>query len=276
MRLEQLTVGHLRAAVRVYLEVAWAGAAAPAPPELPGADGDPVGTALGALVDESVRSGELVTRRHALRLGQPAYPFMKLMLEEHLVVGEFFFGVDCHDGMFEGMEGDEALQMMALRRANLAVKDAVEEAWFQAGLPTARGLRGLVEIWPVAPAPRNGRRILLVDNDHEIAAALSLLLAARGYEVTVLGDGRQAVEQADPARHDLVLMDNEMPYLNGFEACRVLKSRPATARLPVLIATAGALTLQQLDAADGFLVKPFRLDMLEAMLEQMLGRSERN
>jgi CheY-like chemotaxis protein len=70
-------------------------------------------------------------------------------------------------------------------------------------------------------------------------------------------------------------MDNEMRDLNGFEACRVLKGRPATAKLPVLIATAGALTLSQLDAADGFMVKPFRIELLFSILEQMLGRRDR-
>jgi hypothetical protein len=55
----------------------------------------------------------------------------------------------------------------------------------------------------------------------------------------------------------------------------VLKSCERTRTLPVLIATAGSLTLRQLDAADGFLVKPFRMELLFSILEHMLGRRER-
>ena len=273
MRLDSMSVGQLRRAIAVYSDVVWGGAM-PAV-ELPGPDDAPLADVLPRLTDETLRTGEQATRRYALRLGTPRYPFMKLVLQEYLVEGEFFFGVDTHDRMFEGASPEEQRELDALRRGNLELKDRVEAAWDAAGLPTAKHIKGLVAAWPARREPPNGRRILLVDNDRDIAATLALLLEARGYAVSVLHDGREAVEQADPARHDLVLMDNEMQHLNGFEACRVLKSRPATARLPVLIATEGSLTLQQLDAADGFLVKPFRLELLFSMLDHVLGRQER-
>lgn len=278
MRLAELTVGHLRRALAIYARVVWDEEPMPAL-ELPGADADPLEPALEALVargqaqDETLRSAELATRRFALRLGRPGYPFMKLMLQEHLVEGQYFFEVDTHDQMFPE-EGEEADAIRALKAVNLRLKEAVERALGEAGLPTARHIKGLVESWPARRAPPNGRRILLVDNEIDIAATLAMLLEGAGYAVEVCHDGAQAVERADPARHDLVLMDNEMSQLNGFEACRVLKSRPATARLPVLIATAGQLTLSQLDAADGFMVKPFRMELLFSILEQMLGRRD--
>jgi CheY-like chemotaxis protein len=274
MRLEALTVGLLRRAIALYQAHVW-GPDGPAPPDLPGADDEPIATALSALDDETLRAGENATARYALRLGNPHYPFMKLVLQEHLVEGEYFLSVDTHDQMFQTDDPGERQALLALRRSNLDLKEAVEAAWSAAGLPTARQVKGLVEGWPARREPPNGRRILLVDNDVDIAATLAMLLEARGYEVSVLHDGREAVEQADPQRHDLVLMDNEMKHVNGFEACRVLKSRAGTRELPVLIATAGSLTLQQLDAADGFLVKPFRMELLFSILEHMLGRRER-
>jgi CheY-like chemotaxis protein len=279
VRLQDMTVGHLRQALAVYARVAWDGAGMQ-PPEVPGADADPLEPALREMVsrhkaeDETLRTGEQATRRFALRLGHTGYPFMKLMLQEHLVEGEFFFDVDTHDQMLPE-EGEEAGQIRAMKAANLRVKESVEHALDVAGLPTARHIKGLVESWPARRASPNGRRILLVDNEADIAATLAMLLEGAGYAVDVCHDGREAIQRADPARHDLVLMDNEMPDLNGFEACRVLKHQPATARLPVLIATAGSLTLSQLDAADGFMVKPFRMELLFSILEQMLGRRER-
>jgi CheY-like chemotaxis protein len=273
MRLEAMTVGQLRRAIAVYGELVWGGAMAPV--ELPGGDDDPLAPVLPLLADETLRTGDQATRRFALRLGNPRYPFMKLVLQEYLVEGEFFLGVDTHDRMFDGASPQEQRELDALRRSNLELKSQVEAAWDAAGLPTAKHIKGLVAAWPARREPANGRRILLVDNDRDIAATLALLLEARGYTVSVLHDGREAVEQADPGRHDLILMDNEMQHLNGFEACRVLKSRPATARVPVLIATEGSLTLQQLDAADGFLVKPFRMELLFSMLDHVLGRQDR-
>lgn len=269
MRLEAMTVGLLRRVLEVYRETAW-GDAAPALPEPPGADDDPIASVLGMFRDESLREGDLATRRFTLKLGNPRYPFMKLVLQEHLVEGEFFFGVDTHDRMFD-LEGDEAHRFERLKRFNLEIKAEVEDAWKHAGLPTAAHIKGLAETWPARRVEPNGKRILVVDDDRDIAASLALLLEARGYAVDVLDDGREAVERADPARHDLVLMDNEMKHLNGFEACRVLKSREETAAIPVLIATAGSLTLAQLDAADGFMVKPFRAELLFSILDHMLG-----
>jgi CheY-like chemotaxis protein len=270
MRLEALTVGQLREVIKVYGKVAFEEASGELP-VLEGEDSSPIRDALSLFLDESLREGELATHRYTLRLGNPRYPFMKLVLQEHLVEGEFFFEVDTHDQMFE-LAGDEAHKFARLKRYNLEVKQAVEEAWSHAGLPTAAHLKGLVETRPRPRVVANGKRILVVDDDADIAATLAMLLEARGFEVDVLSDGREAVEQADASRHDLILMDNEMRHLNGFEACRVLKSREETREIPVLIATAGSLTLQQLDAADGFMVKPFRAELLFSILEHMLGR----
>jgi CheY-like chemotaxis protein len=283
VRLEEMKVGLLRRALAIYAEVGWAGATPPAMPELPGRDEDPLEPALEALIargaatDETLRAGEVATRIFTLRLGNPRYPFMKLVLQEHLVEGMYFLGVDTHDQMFgaDASGGPEQEELQALKHYNLEVRERIERAWNEAGLPTAAQIKGLVATWPTRRELPNGRRILVVDNDRDIAATLALLLEARGYQVTVLGDGRECVEQADPARHDLIIMDNEMLHLDGFEACRLLKARNDTKRIPVLIATAGALSLQQLDAADGFLVKPFRMELLFSILDHMLGRKDR-
>ena len=275
MRLEAMTVGLLRRVVAVYSEVAWAGGAMP-DCELPGRDEDPMLEGLARWNDESLRADSGATGRYTLQLGNPGYPFMKLVVQEHLVEGEFFFEVDTHDEMFNVEDGNEASELRALKRRNLEIKESVEAAWSEAGVPTAAHIKGLVATRPAPRSPPNGLRILLVDNDLDIAATLALLLEARGYEVDILCDGREAVEQADPARHDLILMDNEMKDLNGFEACRELKSRPATADIPVLIATAGSLTLHQLDSADGFMVKPFRMELVFSILDHLLGRKAGN
>lgn len=269
MRLEQVTVGLLREAIRLYERVAWGADGEHTPYELTPPDAEPFERIRDHFVDESQDERATSARRFVLRLGNARYPFMKLVLQEHLVQGEFFLEVDTHDQMFE-LEASEDERFGELKHYNLSVKERVESAWADADLPTASHLKGIVETAPAQSVPRNGRTILVVDDDTDIAFTLALLLEARGYEVSCLHDGRDAVSLADPELHDLILMDNEMKHLNGFEACRVLKSQERTADIPVLIATAGALTLQQLDAADGFLVKPFRAELLFSMLEHML------
>ncbi len=270
MRLESMTVGLLRRVIDIYREKAYGSQDVPLP-EPSGSDDDPLSVTLEMFQDETLREGDQATRRYVLRLGNPRYPFMKLVLQEHLVEGEFFFGVDTHDQMFQ-LDGADADEFERLKRYNMEIKEAVEIAWGKADVPTAAHIKGLVETRPRPRAEPNGKRILLVDDDLEIAATVAMLLEARGFHVQLVSDGREAVECADPAQHDLILMDNEMRHLNGFVACRVLKSKPETRDIPVLIATAGSLTLEQLDAADGFMVKPFRAELLFSILEHMLGR----
>jgi CheY-like chemotaxis protein len=271
MNLQDMSVRMLRQVLEVYHREAWAGTqheclALDAP------DDDDVTCVLGEFIDETQESGSSTVHRYALRLGNPRYPFMKLVLQEHLVQGEFFFEIDTHDGMFDLADDEEAKSFNALRQYNLRLKGRIEQALADADLPTSLGLKGLVETLPTPRVEPNGFTILLVDDDLCIADTLAMLLRGRGYAVEVLHDGVDAVETADSRRHDLILMDNEMPQLNGFVACRVLKSKPETKDIPVLIATAGSLTLEQLDQADGFLVKPFRIELLLSMLDHMLGR----
>ncbi|MCB9899326.1 MAG: response regulator [Planctomycetes bacterium] len=265
-----MTVGLLREVIALYEREAYP-EGAPAAREVPGADADPLESVLPAFNDESQCTSNTQVRRYTMRLGNARYPFMKIVLQEHLVEGEFFFEVDTHDQMFR-LEGEEAAKFEPVRRYNADVRERVDAAWCAAHIPTAASLKGLVQTLPLPRARPNGRRILVVDDDAAIASTVALMLEARGYEVECLSDGLEAVDQADPARHDLILMDNDMVHLSGFEACHILKSREGTRDIPVLIATAGALTLRQLDDADGFLVKPFRIELLLSMLDHLLNR----
>jgi diguanylate cyclase (GGDEF)-like protein len=82
-----------------------------------------------------------------------------------------------------------------------------------------------------------GKHIVLADDSSTVVAMLTALLQSAGYRVTSAVDGVSAVEKAFAERPDLVLLDVTMPHMNGYQACRLLKSDPALRDTPVLLLT---------------------------------------
>jgi CheY-like chemotaxis protein len=265
MRIDRLHLGHLRRALELYFAEAFRGQDR-APPRFEGEDDAPLGGALPRFQDESQRTG-CGARGYALRLGNDRYPFMKLRLVEHLFRDEYFFEVDTHDQMFADPSDAELARLKAYNRE---LKCRIEAAWEGAGLPTMLQLKGIQECAPVTREPRNGVRILVVDDDPAIQETIAKLLDMKGYDVDVANDGEEAVAMADADRHALIVMDVEMPRMNGIEACEILKADPRRRRIPVLLATAGAVELARVAAPDGFLVKPFTAEALLRFLDLLL------
>ena len=85
-------------------------------------------------------------------------------------------------------------------------------------------------------------RILMVEDNEENRDALGRRLQRRGFEVLMAFDGVQGVAMAKAERPDLILMDMNMPELDGWEATRQIKADPATAAVPVIGLTAHAMT----------------------------------
>jgi DNA-binding response OmpR family regulator len=118
-------------------------------------------------------------------------------------------------------------------------------------------------------------RLLLVEDDRDIAEPLARALAREGYEVGTLGDGRLALQSILDAPPDLIILDVGLPGMDGLEVCRHVRDvRP---HVPILMLTARDGELEQvagLDAgADDYVTKPFRLSVLLARVRAMLRRS---
>ncbi len=79
--------------------------------------------------------------------------------------------------------------------------------------------------------------ILLVEDSPVQAQRLKAVLEMEGPAVSVAGDGPEAIEQAHKHDFDLIILDIELPTLNGYETCRSLKDSPATANIPVIMLT---------------------------------------
>lgn len=84
-------------------------------------------------------------------------------------------------------------------------------------------------------------RLLLVEDTQEIWDFLSRRLARRGHEVLLAHDGRAGVDLALAERPDIILLDMNMPVMDGWTAAKLLKGAPETAAIPVIALTAHAL-----------------------------------
>jgi two-component system, cell cycle response regulator DivK len=117
-------------------------------------------------------------------------------------------------------------------------------------------------------------RILLVDDNAENRRFLSRRLERRGFEVLVAHDGAAAVEMAKAERPDLVLMDMNMPKVDGWEATRQIKAAPESAATPVIGLTAHALEGDRDRAIEAgcadYHTKPVEFEKLMEQIEQLL------
>jgi len=122
-----------------------------------------------------------------------------------------------------------------------------------------------------------GRILLVEDNLINQQVALGML-ELRGYSVVVAANGREAVEAHAREEFDLILMDCDMPEMDGFEATREIRARESASadeRIPIVALTANAMA-QDREAClaagmDDHLGKPFSSATLQAMLERWIG-----
>src|SRR5713101_7893522 len=118
-------------------------------------------------------------------------------------------------------------------------------------------------------------KILVVDDDATNRELLQECLAAEGLEVVTAPDGRSSLEAFARLKPDLVLLDVNMPFLDGFDVCRRLKSNPETRLTPVLLVTALSATEDRVRGikvgADGFLSKPVDHSELLAHVRSLLS-----
>jgi DNA-binding response OmpR family regulator len=122
-------------------------------------------------------------------------------------------------------------------------------------------------------------RILVVEDDPSIRMGLEDTLAAKGYEVDVVGKGGDGAERAATGRYDLVVLDVMLPDIDGFEVCRRIRaSKGAARRVPVIMLSARGAELDRVRGlelgADDYVTKPFSLMELLARVASVLRRAQ--
>jgi two-component system, OmpR family, response regulator MprA len=116
-------------------------------------------------------------------------------------------------------------------------------------------------------------RVLVVEDDQDIAQVLQRMLRAEGYEVRIAADGEAALDEARAYLPDLVLLDLGLPKVDGIDVARELRGRDDTPILMLTARDAVEARVEGLDSgADDYLVKPFERQELLARLRALLRR----
>jgi two-component system cell cycle response regulator DivK len=118
------------------------------------------------------------------------------------------------------------------------------------------------------------KRILVVEDQEDNRQILRDLLSNAGYEMIEAEDGEQALTQAAKHRPDLILMDIQLPIMDGYEATRRLKADPALKVIPIIVVTSYALSGDEAKAraagCDAYVAKPYSPRALLAKMREYL------
>ena len=270
MKLGSIDAATVRRAAEIYLRIAYADPDAQR--RAPRIDLGGEGSALdliGRFSDESEITNGRRVGRYVLRLGNDLYPHMKLVLEECILRDEYAFAVDTHDDLRVSPDAPDYQRWNDVRRHNSRVAQQIEAAWREEHVPTLGDIRDM--LGAVEQISARTRSVLVVDDDPSIRATLCTLLERAGLEVSSAANGREALQMVAEKRPNLILMDYQMPEMDGVTCCEALKSDPETDDIPVLLATRSQVDLAALTYADGFLVKPYRQDILFSLVRKLLS-----
>ncbi len=124
------------------------------------------------------------------------------------------------------------------------------------------------------------KTILIVDDEQDIRDMLAYNLTREGFAVETAANGKEALEKLEQTPTALVILDIMMPEMDGFEACRAIRSNPKTAQIPVLFLTARAGEVDQIVSlelgADDYVQKPVSPRILVARVKSLLRRFDRS
>jgi CheY-like chemotaxis protein len=271
MTLQEIPASLVRLATEIFLQEAYPGGSRWRAPKVDLTGGETARDLVVRFGDESAAPEGKGLHRFVLRLGNSLYPHMKLVLEESLLRDHYVFGVDSHDDLRVSPDAPDYARWNAVREHNRTLRSRIERIWRENRIPTLADLKPLLgrDGERLSDASRN---VLVVDDDESVRDALATLLERAGLRVRTAPNGRAALEAVREERPHLIIMDYQMPEMDGVACCAVLKADEPTRSIPVLLGTASQIDLSTLTYADGFLVKPYRQDVLFSLVRKLLAQ----
>jgi len=117
--------------------------------------------------------------------------------------------------------------------------------------------------------------ILIVDDDEMVCIALSELLKPEGYEIDSVGSGKEALNQINEKKYDLLVLDIIMPEMDGLGLCRKIREREDYSETPIIFLTAKSREEDRVMGMDAganlFLSKPISPDKLLGLISETIG-----
>ena len=120
-------------------------------------------------------------------------------------------------------------------------------------------------------------KILVVDDEEDIVRVVVKIMESRGHTVATAKDGAEALERVTADPPDVVILDLNLPKMDGYEVCRRIKGSDDTRHIPVVMMTAAYVRVEDADrgtslGADEYVVKPFLREVLIHNVERLLAR----
>ena len=116
------------------------------------------------------------------------------------------------------------------------------------------------------------KRILVVEDQRDNRQILHDLLTNAGFDIVEAENGEESIASAQASRPDLILMDIQLPILDGYEATRRLKADPALKSIPIIVVTSYALSGDEekarLAGCDDYVAKPFSPRLLLTKIKE--------
>ncbi len=129
---------------------------------------------------------------------------------------------------------------------------------------------------PEGARTRGSATVLVAEDDADIRLMMKLLLGMKGYRVLEAGDGQETLDVAREARPDVILMDLQLPRLNGFAVARFLRQTDALRAVPIIVVSAHDpakhRNLALAAGCNAYVQKPIDIDRLDEMILGLLRR----
>jgi len=116
-------------------------------------------------------------------------------------------------------------------------------------------------------------RVLVIDDEPDVVRLIVKVLSGRGHVVQIARDGASALARVAHEPPDVILLDSDLPKIDGAEVCRRLKADATTADIPIVLMTSAYIDIYDVDAEggpDAFVVRPFVREVLANVVERAL------